>query len=175
MAVYSRQAGAVRPTGIGRRLRPSYLDAIRGQYGQATQQVLADRARNLQEKQYQEGMDLQRQQFQHTQNVAAEQAKQARRATGISTAQLGLNVADRLKGSFLDQKFNIPGTGGKFGINFGSALPAAAIGFGAAQAFGGSKSGAKKAAIGVGSGLLADLAFGGKDSILGSIGSMIGL
>lgn len=179
MAVYSRQAGAVRPTGIRRRLRPRYVDVIQGQYGQATQQVLQDKARELQENQFKQNIQLQRDQFQHQKDVARQRAKSERRAAGIQTAQLGLNVMDRIKGSFLDKTFKVgvPGTGGKsLSLNTGSLIPAAAIGTGAAMAFGGKDEKWEKVALGVGSGLAADYLIGGGNSILGSfLGAIPGL
>jgi hypothetical protein len=90
MAYYSPQSAAVTPAGLRKKLKPSYLDEIRGQYGSATEMVQAQKGLDLQDKIRQENMKLQK-------DALAQQKKQSQIAMGLQGAQLGLNIYDMYK------------------------------------------------------------------------------
>lgn len=89
MAYITPQASAVVPSGIRKKKRPSYLDAIQSQYGLATQSVIAEKNRQLEEKMAAEKLDIQKASL-------AQEKSEAKTALGLNIASLGTNIASSL-------------------------------------------------------------------------------
>jgi len=114
MAGISPQGVAVTGGGIRRKIRSPYVDMIRGQHGQATQNVLQQR----QEDQTQAQVDQQNKYQQQNLALAAqnqkfqkEQAKQAGKMNMIST---GINAVGTL-GNLYNQTGGFGGLGSAIG------------------------------------------------------------
>jgi hypothetical protein len=126
--MWSPQQGAVQG-GIRRRLRPRYLDEIRGRYGEATQSVIEQRSRDLAEKSQKQNYDMQRKSLDMQKQQMKQQEKENRYGAGLQTVGLASNLFK----NFGDKK--MPGFMG--GGSMGASLGAGLAGFGLSSVLGG--------------------------------------
>lgn len=182
MAVFSPQMRATQ-SGLGyRKKKAPYVDMIRGQHGQATQNVLAQRQqaetdaqRAQQNKQAYDSHMLGQKRLNLQKKQDRESAKQNKIAMGLSGAKLGLNLMNRFAGPTGLDKF----IGGKIGspVSVGKSIGGGLVGAGAAQALPLNKKWQRAGAGAAIGGLASYLSGGGMGSAAGGglIGSLGGL
>lgn len=184
MAVFSPQMMATQSGAQRKKRKVPYVDLIRGQHGQATQNVLAQRQQKQsdaeaaeQRKQSKRSYKLQKGSMKLQKDRADEAATQSKRAMGLSGAKLGLNLMNRFgntqtgMGKFIGSKI------GDTGFSLGKTAASGLIGAGAAQ-FAPVKKKWQKGAIGAAAGGLASYLSGGSGgsslggSVLGGLGGL---
>ena len=106
MAIFSPQAQGITSGGIRKKMKSPYVDLIRGQQGQATQNVLAQRQEAQQqtdrenEKKFQQGqLALGVQNMKLQKDQAKEANKMAMIGTGISALGTGINAYNAVGGA----------------------------------------------------------------------------
>ena len=110
MTVFSPQMQGVAAGGVRRKIKSPYVDMIRGQQGQATQNVLAQRQEKQRQEERQQDIDFRNKESQLNQmnsyrdyKLAKESAKNAETAgkigVGLAIADTGLSVFDKLGGA----------------------------------------------------------------------------
>lgn len=114
MAGISPQSIAAAGGGVRRKVRSPYVDMIRGQHGQATQNVLAQRQEDQQQKNIDTSNKFQQQNLNlamQNQKFQKEQAKQAGKMNMIGT---GIQAAGML-GNLYNQTGGFGGLGSSLG------------------------------------------------------------
>jgi len=98
MATTNAQWGAVRPGGL--RKKPRYLEQIRAQYGQPTQQVMATKERQQQQEETAFNQSQAKKNYKLDVQRAKEEKKHYERQKKLGYASTGLDLVSTIVGFF---------------------------------------------------------------------------
>jgi len=107
MPIITPQAQGIRAGGIRKKQLNPYVDMIRGQYGQATQNVLAQKQEAEKEAARKQDVhmanrtyQLQKDQFKLQKDVAQQESMASKIGLGLDVAKTGLNIWNQGGGSW---------------------------------------------------------------------------